>query len=92
MEPYHTSPAEHPTHALPSPADAQRIAASKEKHRRLFQRGMKCMGVGLLLMVVSFGVNLLLFHSNADFATAMYVLTSLGAAFIVAGLVCFFGF
>lgn len=50
------------------------------------------MGVGLFLMAVSFGVNLLLFHSDADFATAMYALTSLGAAFIVAGLVCFFGF
>lgn len=88
MEPSHTSTADHAPSALPPAANA----ASKEKHQRLFQRGLKCLGLGVLLMAVSFGINVLLFHSGQDFETTMYVLTTLGAVFIMFGLACLFGF
>ena len=90
MEPNHTSAMGHADPHTTATTDAQ--AASKEKNRRLFQRGLKCLGLGILFMAVSFGVNMLLFHSDSDFALAMYTLTSVGAAFILMGLVCLFGF
>ncbi|MBP6826484.1 MAG: hypothetical protein KA165_07995 [Saprospiraceae bacterium] len=67
-------------------------ALAKEKHRRLMQRGQSWLGAGLLLMGLSFGINLLLFHSDGSFVTVMYVLTTLGTGFIVKGLVDILGF
>lgn len=67
-------------------------ALSKEKHQRLFQRGLKWLCVGIVLMAVSFGINFLLFHSEGSFAAFMYALTTLGTVCIVKGLVDIMGF
>ena len=61
-------------------------AISKEQGRRLMDRGLKWLGVGILLMAVSFGVNFFMFQADKSFITAMYILTSLGAVCIMKGL------
>ena len=67
-------------------------ALSAETHQRLFQRGLKWLGAGILLMATSFGVNFLLYDTDTSFQTSMYVLTSLGAVCIMKGLVDMLGF
>ena len=67
-------------------------ALAKEKHRRLFQRGLKWLCMGILLMAASFGINFLLFHSGGSFAAFMYTLTTLGAVCILKGMVDIMGF
>jgi len=72
--------------------DSVSEASSKERLQRLFQRGLKWLGAGILLMAVSFGVNFFLFESGGSFQTSMYVLTSIGAICILKGLVDMLGF
>lgn len=67
-------------------------AISAEKHQRLFQNGMRWLGVGALLLVSSFGVNYLLFDSGTSFVTIMYVMTTLGILCIVKCLANVLGF
>lgn len=67
-------------------------AAMKEKYRRLFQSGLRWLGVGAFLMLASFGVNFLLFHSEQSFTTIMYVLTTLGTICMVKGVADVLGF
>ncbi len=93
MEPLHD-----PTH-IHTPADLlmesgnpASEALAKEKHQRLFQRGLKWLCTGILLMAVSFGINFLLFHSEGSFAAFMYTLTTLGTVCIMKGLVDIMGF
>lgn len=79
--------------SLPELADTHVTdAATKEKYRHLFQRGLVWLGAGAVLMVLSFAINLLLFHSETSFSTTMYVLTSLGAACMVKGIADIMGF
>ena len=79
--------------SLPELADTQVTdAATKEKYRQLFQRGLVWLGAGAVLMVLSFAINLLLFHSDTSFSTTMYILTSLGAACMVKGIADIMGF
>ena len=66
--------------------------ALKEKYQRLFQRGLKWLGAGILLMAVSFGINFFLYQADVSFTTVMYVLTSLGAVCIMKGLMDILGF
>ena len=63
----------------------------KEKHKRLFQRGCKWVGIGVFFLGISFGINFVFFHSNGGFIPYMYVLTSLGAICTLKGLVDIFG-
>lgn len=93
MEPLHN-----PTQIQPS-ADISMESGSpaidthaKERHQRLFQRGLKWLCMGVSLMAVSFGVNFILFHSDSSFVAIMYVLTTAGAACILKGLVDVLGF
>ncbi len=65
--------------------------ALKEKHKRLFQRGCKWVGIGVFFLGVSFGINFVFFHLNGAFIPYMYVLTSLGAICTMKGLVDIFG-
>lgn len=67
-------------------------AALKEKHERLFQRGLKWLGAGIALMAVSFGINFFLYDTELSFATSMYLLTTVGAVCILKGLVDMLGF
>jgi hypothetical protein len=60
--------------------------SSNEKHQRLFQRGVKLIGAGALLLVSSFAINFLL-QSNPSFIPIMYVMTTLGATCMIKGLV-----
>jgi hypothetical protein len=79
-------------HTTPDPISQEAAQLVKEKYRRLSQRGRICLAIGFLLMGLSFAINLILFHNNGDFSTAMYVLTSLGSGFILYGLGCILGF
>ncbi len=63
----------------------------KQKHKRLFQRGCKWVGIGAFFLGISFGINFVFFHSNGAFIPYMYVLTSLGAICTMKGLVDIFG-
>lgn len=72
-----------------SPA-AQTI--SKEEHNRLFQRGLKWLGVGVALMGLSFSFNFFFSHSDTPVVTIMYLLTSLGTACILKCLADILGF
>jgi hypothetical protein len=63
----------------------------KEKHKRLFERGKKWLGAGMLLMGLSFTLNFLLINTDTSFIPFMYFLTSAGATCIVKGLVDIFG-
>ena len=90
--PHNPTPFEVPADVSASSDTPALEALAKEKHRRLMQRGQKWLGAGLMLMGLSFGINFLLFHSDRSFTTIMYVLTTLGAAFIVKGLVDIMGF
>lgn len=75
-----------------SASDAQNLdTASKEKHQRRFQRGLRWLGVGVALMGLSFCLNFLLFSANTDCTTAMFIMTSLGAVGIVKGMADIFG-
>lgn len=66
--------------------------AAREKFARRFNRGMIWLGAGLALLLLSFGVNYLLFHNGGDFTIAMYVLTSLGMIGILKGMGDILGF
>lgn len=66
--------------------------AQHAKHQHLFQRGLKWLGAGIFFMAVSFGINFFLYQADVSFVTAMYVLTSLGAVFILKGLADILGF
>lgn len=93
MEPLHNPTQIHtPADLRTESGDPVFDALAKEKHRRLFQRGLKWLCMGILLMAVSFGINFLLFHSEGSFAAFMYTLTTLGTVCIVKGLVDIMGF
>jgi hypothetical protein len=66
-------------------------AQSKEKHLRLSKRGQFWLCIGLFLMLLSFGLNFLFFHSEGSFITVMYIMTSIGACCILKGLVDILG-
>ena len=89
---HHSQPSHSANEALLSTEIPPLGALSQEHHRRLFQRGLLWLGVGVLLMGLSFGINLLLFHSDTSFTTIMYVLTSVGTLCIVKGLADIMGF
>ena len=72
MEPMHKPTHIHaPSDLLMESGSPASDALAKEKHRRLFQRGLKWLCMGILLMAVSFGINFLLFHSEVSFAAFM---------------------
>jgi hypothetical protein len=65
--------------------------ASIEKRKRLMQQAMYWLGVGVLLMGISFGINFFMYKDGVTFVTTtMYVLTTLGAACIIKALVNIF--
>lgn len=67
-------------------------ALAKEKHQRLFKQGMMWLLAGGVLMGLSFAINFILYHSDGNFHTMMYVLTSVAAIMITKGLVDILGF
>lgn len=80
---------------VPSTTDSNTAAmeaAKKEKYNRLFQRGCIWLGIGVVTMAISFGINFVLFQEDKSFVTIMYVLTSVGAVCILKGLVDIIGF
>lgn len=82
-----------PPGQAPSDSDLTILdAEAKAKHQRLFERGMKWMGAGAILMAISFGMNFFFFNESTSFMVAMYSVTSLGAIFITIGLVDILGF
>lgn len=66
-------------------------AALKAKHQRLFRRGLKWLGAGIALMALSFCINFFLHGSSGGIITTMYILTSIGTACIIKGLVDMMG-
>lgn len=65
---------------------------SNADHQRLFKRGLKWLAVGAFLMLSSFAINFLLFHSDTSFVTIMYVMTTLGALCFMKCLADMLGF
>jgi hypothetical protein len=63
----------------------------RERHRRLFQRGLRWLCAGLGLMGTSFATNYILFHSDQSFEYIMYVLTGMGTLCIIKSLHDMFG-
>lgn len=59
--------------------------AEKNKRARRFQRGAIWMCVGAFLLLLSFGINLVMFQ-KMDFTTLMYVMVSLGALCVLKGM------
>lgn len=64
---------------------------TKEKHKRLFQRGCQWIGVGALILGLSFGITFLLFQSDKSFLVYMYIMTSIGGVCVFKGLVDILG-
>ena len=80
-------------HDNPAQADEKAISeAQKQKFQRRFSRGKKLIGAGAALMALSFSINMFLAHFSPTYVATMYVLTTLGATLIVAGLGYIFGF
>ena len=61
-------------------------SVDKAKHTQRFNRGVKWIGAGALTLLLSFGLNFLLFQSSDDFCTVMYILTSAGALCCLKGM------
>lgn len=76
----------------PEGRDNETGIALKEKYQRLFQRGLRWLGAGVVLMAISFAVNFFLFQADKSFITIMYVMTTAGAVCIVKGLADILGF
>ncbi|WP_353485360.1 hypothetical protein [Haliscomenobacter sp.] len=65
----------------------------KEKHVRLLKRGLIWIATGVIVCGLSFAIQYLLFHSgDQSLITYMYVLTSVGAVFILKGMIDIIGF
>lgn len=65
---------------------------TKEKHRRLFKRGVKWLGGGLIFTAISFAVTFVMFQNDGgSFQTIMYVLNTLGVVCIMKGMVDIMG-
>ncbi|MGI9160440.1 MAG: hypothetical protein ACR2K1_11885 [Saprospiraceae bacterium] len=67
-------------------------AAAKARHQMLFQRGLRWLAAGVLLMALSFGVNFCLEDAAQLVVKVMYVSTSLGALCMMKGLLDILGF
>jgi hypothetical protein len=65
-------------------------ASEREKHRLRFQRGLKWMGIGAIILVFSFGLNFLIYQCGGDCSTPMYILTSIGALSCLKGMMDIF--
>ena len=63
---------------------------SKERHARRFQRGLKWLGAGACILVLSFVLNVLIFHSGGDMSVPMYVLTTIGSLGCLKGMMDIF--
>lgn len=92
MEPVHDENANFQAKGHPDLPDIPLTDIQREKNRQLFQRGLKCLGAGVFLMSMSFGINLLFSNSFQGFAITMYTLTSVGAILILLGLGYILGF
>ena len=69
------------------------INIEKEKHARLLKRGMIWIAAGVVVCGLSFAIQYLLFHSgDQSLISYMYVLTSIGAVFILKGMIDIIGF
>jgi hypothetical protein len=66
-------------------------AEKKAKNARLFKNGLIWLGIGIFLMAISFGINFLFYNTGKPFGVFMYVLTTVGAIFIMKGLVNILG-
>jgi hypothetical protein len=65
---------------------------TKQKHARLFKRGVKWLAGGLLFSAISFAVTFVMFHSDGgSFQNIMYVMNTLGVACIMKGMVDIMG-
>ncbi|MBL7816940.1 MAG: hypothetical protein JNL70_18095 [Saprospiraceae bacterium] len=79
-----------PTHQATIEPDIAALE-KKEKYNRLFRRGCTWVGLGVMLLGISFGVTFMLFQSDKSFMIIMYVLTSIGATCVIKGLVDIIG-
>ena len=75
-------------------AETESISANPPQtdHKKMFLKGIRCLGAGVLLMGLSFAINMLFFHESHDFTLPMYTLTSVGALLIMGGIGCIMGF
>lgn len=67
-------------------------AATKEKHARLFRRGLLFLAVGVSMLGMSFCVNYCLFHSEQSFTVIMYTMTTIGSGLVLKGMGDILGF
>lgn len=93
MEPLHHSNQDHLTSQASLEPNAPVFdAVSREKHQKLFKRGINWLGVGVLLMGLSFVINVLFHQTDMPLTTMMYIMTSVGSVCIMKGLVDILGF
>lgn len=85
-------PVRHMATETPATDPATSLLEAKAQHQRLFQRGLKWLGVGVVCMAASFGINFFLYDTEVSFQSSMYILTSVGAICIMKGLVDMLGF
>jgi hypothetical protein len=77
--------------AVVEPATPIFTSEASEKHERLFRRGVKLVGAGAGMLVLSFGINFMLVQSNPSFIPLMYGMTTIGATCMMKGLVDILG-
>ena len=85
-------PLQHSNQQIPESAPQAPTAADQEKHRRLFQRGLRWLCAGGTLLLLSVSLNFLLFHSDQSFVSIMYIMTTLGAICVMKSMVDILGF
>ena len=76
----------------PTPRNTEQTQADKIRNQKLFRKGMIWLSIGVALMAISFCINFALYDAGGNFATPMYILTTLGAVCIMVGLGCILGF
>lgn len=64
----------------------------KAKHKRLFNRGFNFLCFGGAMLIISFGINFVFFHTDTSFAAFMYTLTIAGSICMMKGLADIMGF
>lgn len=67
-------------------------AATKEKHERLFRRGLLFLAIGVSMLGMSFCVNYCLFHAEQSFTVVMYTMTTIGSGLVLKGMGDMLGF
>lgn len=76
--------------AQTQPTQVQQETPAHAVHERRFLSGKKWLCLGIAMMGISFGINMLLWGNSDAFVGIMYALTSLGCICLIKGLMDIF--